>query len=316
MYRYYHGKLNPLSYKEARKYISQVREEYPQYSFTAIDAQQKSSDEIVQSYRTVDMFSSGKIVFLSRLYANKNKELILEDLKESILENESSPVILIVWDDQKVPSNTRYYKAFSSQKGAVYEAPELNKRTFVTWAVSHINSEKIEIEKSVIYELAKRTDYNVERFMNEINKLKLSGKSKIDLKLIEELTQDTHENTIWELIDMLNSTNKTDKAQTVKIFDNLISSNVDPIFIHSMITRNIRLLLLVKHLRKQGKDSREIASALKIPPFTVPQLIHKSDDVDFKRIKLVYEKLSNLDFEIKVGNIDPRLGLTLLLSLL
>jgi len=316
MYKLFHGKEGFLSYREAKRYLARIREQFPQYAFTAVDCETSNTDQIVQTYKTVDMFSSGKIVFLNRLSENKAKEAILEDIKASIIDSPSDLIILIIWEDQKIASNTKFFKAFNQSKDTIYESPELNKRTFITWATEEIKNEDIKIDKSIIYELARRADYQVERFINEIEKLKLADSDKIDLDFIKNTTQDTYENTIWNLIDKLNSTDKNDKGESVKMLESLMKSNVDPIFIHAMITRNIRQLLLVKYLLSHDKESKEIASLLRIPPFTVPQLIHKAQDIPFKKLTLIYEKLSNLDYEMKIGNIDSKLGLTLLLSLL
>ena len=48
-----------------------------------------------------------------------------------------------------------------------------------------------------------------------------------------------------------------------------------------------------------------------VPPFTVKTLVEASDKYDWDKIMNKYEKLCNLDYEIKIGKIDPKLGLTL-----
>ncbi len=81
-----------------------------------------------------------------------------------------------------------------------------------------------------------------------------------------------------------------------------------------MVARNLRLLTLALYMSERGSDSREIASKLRVPPFTLPSLISSSKRTGMERLKVVYDKLASLDFEIKSGKIDPVLGLTLLLS--
>ena len=78
-----------------------------------------------------------------------------------------------------------------------------------------------------------------------------------------------------------------------------------------MIARNLRLILLTKHLTSMNASYSQIASKLKIPPFTVKPLLTASDKYDWNDIKKKYEKLCSLDYEAKTGRIDPKLGLTL-----
>ena len=83
-----------------------------------------------------------------------------------------------------------------------------------------------------------------------------------------------------------------------------------------MITRNVRLITLTKYLLEEREETGSVAKTLKVPPFTVPSLINSSKKYSKKKLKTLYTKLSNLDFQTKKGQIDPNLGLTLLSSIL
>ena len=83
-----------------------------------------------------------------------------------------------------------------------------------------------------------------------------------------------------------------------------------------MILRNVRLLTLTKHLVQKNTNYSDMAKILKIPPFTLSPLISSSNKYSMERIKLIYEKLASLDYEIKVGRLEPKLGLTLLTTIL
>jgi DNA polymerase-3 subunit delta len=81
-----------------------------------------------------------------------------------------------------------------------------------------------------------------------------------------------------------------------------------------MLARNLRLITQAKYLIENGYDYKQIASVLKVPPFTVPSIINASKNQTSEKIKKLYEKFTNLDFQIKTGKIDGNLGLTLLCS--
>ena len=130
---------------------------------------------------------------------------------------------------------------------------------------------------------------------------------------VTSLVSNTLESDIWNLIDAINT---GDRKYSVEILERLISQSVDANYIISMITRNVRLITLTKYLLEESEETGSIAKTLKVPPFTVPSLISSSKKYSKKRLQTLYTKLSNLDYQIKKGQIDSNLGLTLLSSIL
>jgi DNA polymerase-3 subunit delta len=100
----------------------------------------------------------------------------------------------------------------------------------------------------------------------------------------------------------------------MEILERILSQEIDVNYIISMLARNLRLTVEIKELHEKNTSTNEIASILKIPPFTIPQILSTSKRYSFEKISLLYEKLSSLDYEIKKGRIDPQLGLTLLVT--
>ena len=82
-----------------------------------------------------------------------------------------------------------------------------------------------------------------------------------------------------------------------------------------MLTRNLRLITLTKYLLEDSCSTGNIAKTLKVPPFTVPSLMNSSKKYSNKKLKMLYTKMSNLDYQIKKGLIEPNLGITLLSSI-
>jgi len=96
-----------------------------------------------------------------------------------------------------------------------------------------------------------------------------------------------------------------------RILEKLLEYKVDPHYILAMIARNLRIAIQIKYLLDQGVNERKMASILKLPPFAIYPVVKAVRNIDRKRILTQYKKLSNLDYEIKTGRIDPILGLSL-----
>lgn len=309
-YKLYHGHSTYLSLELVNKKV--VQERTTTTDVVVIDAENTSAQTLIDTLSSPTLFATSRILLLKRTYRNKEREKLLEKIF-LLLETSQSSDIVLFWEDQKIKANTKYYKFFNKEK-KVIESKDLNKRTFLTWMKEEVAKEGIEIENDAIRALAERTNYDPERCSNEIKKMKLVIEdNKITRQDVLSLVSNTLENDIWNLIDSINN---GDKKQSTEILERLIAQSVDANYIISMISRNLRLITLTKYILEERDSSGSIAKTLKVPPFTVPSLISSSKKYSNKKIGTLYSKLSNLDYQIKKGLIEPNLGLTLLSSIL
>lgn len=307
-YKLYHGTSSYLSLEEVHNHLGELKDKNPDTSIDIIEADSRDPKEIVDLLTSPSLFTKERTIVLKRLYRNKEKSPLTEILIE-ILGNSKSNDYIIIWEDQKIRTNTKYYKFFKENK-ALQEIDALNKRTFLTWLRRELEKNSLRIDQSVIKKLAERTNYDPQRCKNELEKFKLDNPEKIiEEEDIDRLTTDTLEQEIWDLIDAIN---QQDREKSIGILERLTNQSVDANYILSMLSRNLRLLHLTKHLSEEGKSSRDISSTLKIPPFTTPSLIKASTKYSNEKIKLLYTKLSNLDYQIKTGRIEANLGLALI----
>lgn len=310
-YKLYHGQSDYLSLQSAHKYIDKEKKE-TNIKVLVLNADTLTPQQIIDVLSSQDLFSTKRLLFFKRLYKNKNKDSFLSEFT-TILKNSKSNDIVILWEDQKIKANTKYFKFFNETK-SLEEALKLDKRSFFPWLRKEIEEQNLEIEKDAIRLLAERINYDPERCSNELKKLKLIVKdNKITISDVELLISDTLEKDIWNLID---SINKKDNIQSTNILERLMVQNIDSNYIISMLARNLRLIAQTKYLLEESATTSNIAKTLKIPPFTVPLLIKSSKEYSESKIKMLYTKMSNLDYQIKKGLINPDLGITLLSSIL
>lgn len=307
-YKLYHGSSPYLSLEAVHIYIDRKKNINPKVEISILQGDSLDPQILVDQISSKNLFSSSRIIFLKRVYRNKKKDVFLDNILAT-LKNDNSTDTIIFWEDQKVKSNTKYYKFFK-QSNDIEELDSLNKRTFFTWLKEELKRNSLKIEADAQKELAERTNYDPERCSNEIKKFILNDKDKMITKDdVNQLVTDTLEKDIWGLIDAINNQNK---EISMSIIEKLKLQAVDPNYTISMLARNLRLITLTKFLVNQGKSYRDISVILRIPPFTTPSLIKASKEYTEERIKMLYTKLSNLDFQIKKGLVDGDLGLTLI----
>lgn len=305
------------SFLENRK--KQLSENGITFEVFTIDASTNSAESIFTQLDTPSFFSNHKIIFIKRVTENKDKESLIESITEyATVERENAPVDLIVWEAIKLPKNLRFMKKLSAHN-AIVESPELddpqkpNKRLFKSWAGETVRSSGIKMSSDTVFLLSERANYNTESFTREISKLSLLGKKIITEEDIETYCPDTLEHTIWQLIDAINE-NDASNAETH--LDSVLRQGNDPHFLLVMLARNIRLILLTKVLSEQNLNVYQIAKKIKAPPFTIASIQRKAKDMPLERIATLYDKLANIDYSEKTGQLDISLALHILISVI
>ncbi len=308
MYKLYIGNETYISLSKAKQFVNQLREEKSS-EYIPIDVEKINASELIDKLSSNSLFSTSRIFFLKRVYRNKEKELIIEFLLEYLPQDSSNHIV--IWEDQKVSAVTKYVKFFKTNN-LLEEDSKLNKRTFQTWAKERVNELGLNIIPNAIYLLSQYSNYDTQRFENNLKKLLLLEKEQITEEDIKEFSPNTLEDDIWKLLDEINK----EDGKPLIVLEQLLRQETDPHFIISMILRNIRLVTITKHLVEKGTPYSNMASILKVPPFTLRPLIDSSNKYSIEKIQRIYEKLGSLDYEIKSGRLEPKLGLTLLITIL
>lgn len=317
MIRLFHGKNRFLSYNEVHKQLENLEKEYEKsnksYEIRVIDASTADANQIINEIETPDLLLNRKIILLKRPYSSQDSDQLIDFIT---LKAESSSKDdlndLLIWEDQKLRSNSKLVKIFK-KKDLLYESPEFNKRTFQTWAKETLSESEIDISNPAVHLLSERVNYEPERLVREISKLQLIKTDEISEEDIEKTCPDTLEHSIWELIDSINDGDSRSAGKTLNL---VLNQGNDPFYVLLMIARNLRITLLAKYLLERGQSPTDIAKRIKTPPFTINKIRRTAQDTSYAKIKTIYEKLNNIDYSGKTGQLDVELALNILLSVI
>lgn len=311
----YHGKNTFLSKQKADAAVNRIKqsllEHTVSFDFKIIDASVAQASTIIDEIQTPPMLTPHKVLLIKRLTQNPRKEFLIETIMHE-LEHPGETLDLIIWEDSKLPANLKFVKALKKFK-AIDESVPMNKWAFRKWAQESAQSRGLSLPADAAHLLADRMNYDPERLIHELSKLKLTGKDRLSEHDIEQLCPDTLEHSIWELIDMINSGNP-EKAE--HILDRILQQGNDPQFVLLMIARNVRIILLTKLLQEQGATVSDIARKIKTPPFTISSIRSNAREMSIQRLTRMYDKLSNIDYSAKTGQLDIALALNILLSVI
>lgn len=269
--------------------------------------------DIIEDACTVSLFNDKKLIIVENAYiftGTVNKKLPTQDNK--ILEeyfnhiNPDSDIIFVVEKD-KVDTRKKI-TTLMREKGIIKEFNKiLNINAFI---IEKFKPYKI--NNNLIKIFLDRVGSHLDIITNEIEKIKIYKGNDLEIteKDINDLTIKNIDMDIFKLIDNILNKNK---EEAIECLEEMMKYGEEPLALIIMLANQFRIMYQAKMLVKKGYSERDIASSLEIHEYRVKKALEKARMYNEKIILDNLEKLANLDYDIKSGNIDKNIGLELFL---
>jgi DNA polymerase-3 subunit delta len=152
---------------------------------------------------------------------------------------------------------------------------------------------------------------NQQMLAGELEKLllfiKAEKRSEVGKTDLEILTVNEADAGIWELTDALATRNRT---KILGLANKIMQTDQDfHQILLPMIARQIKILFLAKQF-----PADQLVRDFKLHPYAVKKAMEQARSFEVTQLKQIFNKIINLDYAVKQGKIEPRLGLNLLLS--
>lgn len=240
----------------------------------------------------------------------KKKNVEANILKEKIadyIENNISEDVILVFAEDEADSKQKIYQIFE-KNGVVckfdYQKPIQIEKRIKSICMAY----QVQIEDNTLRYFIECCGTNMQDLINEIRKLiEYAGNGgKIQKEDIDKLAIKKLESVIFDLTDNLG---KKEIAKALEVLKNLLYAKEPLQKILITLYNHFKKLYLVSLALKYNKD---IVESLKLKPnqvFLVNK--YKAQVRYFKEneLKVLLQKLRDLDYEYKVGLIDLQIGL-------
>lgn len=281
------------------------------FNILRYDLSENSGDDVLEELQTVAFFADLKIVVLSHI---ENFDSLSESEQKTwskYFQKPNPDVMLII----ELDSNATLSKALTdliTSYTYLEEIKDLDKEDYPKFIISLLESDSYFMSLKAIELLLDRTNYEFNLIEQELNKLKIF---KIDDKNINEhdvlsLVPRNLEDNIFELTNAMIDKNQ---ARTMEIYEDLIAQNEDPLRILNFIASKMRELFHARLLIKKGYGKDEIANHFGYSSGRTYYLMKNASTQSVDQFEKHLKKLSQLDYEIKSGQKDKKLGLELYL---
>ena len=258
--------------------------------------------------KQTSMFKEKKLIIINDLFSNLEFKERFSKKKKDFLESED---IILIYQEKDFIKNDSLYK-FLKKNIKSQEFELLKGQKLKNWARKEFEKHKTEIEPKALDLLIEYVGSDLWKMNNEILKLvNYKNRKIINKEDIEFLIRSKIETDIFKTIDALAGKNK---KQALDLLHKHLEKGDSPLYLISMINYQFRNLLIIKDLIEKSKPYNIILKTSGLHPFVVKKTYYQSQKFTFQELKKIYQKIFQIDFQIKTGRIQPEAGLDLLIA--
>ncbi len=294
-----YGKDTYRSREELRKIIEEYKKANPNWlDFVRVDASNEEIDiftQFRQSANTVSMFNEKKLIVIENIFSasQETQQRILDFLKKKNIEKDKD--ITVVFWTEETESQSRLFKFFE-KSAKVQEFNLLQPYKLREWVKQYIREKRGDIEIRAVERLINYVGNDLWRMANELDKL-LNYRSIIKVEDVELLVRPEIDLNIFEMVDALGYKNK---SRALKLFNQHLKKGENESYLFSMFIYQIRNLLKFKSAP---------STKLEMHPFVIKKTSQQAKNFSFEDLKKIYQKLLEIDLDIKTGKIDTKTAL-------
>lgn len=289
-----YGENTFSSLRELKKIVKEKREANLRLSF--FDLEEDNPQELLDQSRSRNIFNQKEVVIIKNPF---NKSSFLWENKVT-----NSKHLLVFYHRGDIPKKDKFAKLLRKEADN-RRFEKLEKGDLKKWAIKEFERYNSQINSQGLKALLERTGGDLWRLSQEINKLS-NWKKKVQKEDIERFIPPKIEDDIFKIIDSV-ANQKQEKA--LKLLHGALERGESPIYLISMIAYQFSNLLAVKDKLEKQKNPSE----LDLHPFVIKKSTWMAKNFEMKELITIFERIKDLDYDIKTGRIEPELALDLLL---
>jgi DNA polymerase III subunit delta len=269
--------------------------------------------KIMNVFETANLLAPKRLVVIKRMISSfsesDQKEMLafLKNNKDRMLEDKD--LIAIFWEDNQPKKNNAIFK-FLESNAKKQNFEKLSGTKLNAWIIVKIKEiypassiSKTALEKLILY-----AGNNSGTLGKELDKLvNYSDGEMISEKDVDTLVNANLDANIFATVDAIGANNK---KEALAMLHNHLKKGDDPFYIFSMFLYQFRNLLRIADLVESGISSEyEISKITKMHPFVIRKSLGQIRNFTFERLKKIYQKIGEIDIDVKTGKINIKLAL-------
>ena len=291
-----------------RQKLNQLKEKFISSSLgdtnlAVIDGQTATFPEIARQILAIPFLSKKRLVIIEGILTGGKKSAINGEIQQKVgdfLKKVPESTVVVFVEFSLPDRRTSLFKKLN-QSGQFQEFKFLEGENLRRFIRQEVDRRGGKIETAEITKLVEYVGNDFWRMTNELDKL-IAYDKQITVDNIELLVQSQVQTNIFELIE------KVAHKQTARALQELyklLGEGSAEIYILTMIVYQYRNLLVVK-------DAQERGQKVALHPFVLGKTMVLTGKYQLLELKNIYKRLLYFESAIKVGKIESRLALELL----
>lgn len=181
------------------------------------------------------------------------------------------------------------------------------------WIAQRARTHQVGIAPQAIELLIERVGNDLRALDHELGKLagRVAYTRPIAVEDVNALASYWPQRDIFGMVDALGN---KDRRAALALFHTLLDDDADPLYLLTMIARQVRLLLAVKDLQaNEALGAAAVAKSLGLERFVVDKLAKQSALFTLVELGNLMERALEVDHGIKTGQLEATLALELLI---
>lgn len=217
----------------------------------------------------------------------------------------------IVFIEQETDKRNKVYKAIK-EAGYICEMQKQNVSSLQKWIVGILDTNNKKIMESTLNLFLEKVGQDMENISNELEKLicYIGDREIISNEDISSICTEQITSKVFDMVDALGFKNR---ERALNIYYDLIANREAPLMILYMLSRQFNIMLQLSELKSNGADNKKMAEKTGLAPFIVTKTIKQLQNFKYNIIKEALEESMELEEKIKVGNINEKIAVEMLL---
>lgn len=305
-----HGEDSYRSRQKLNQIIEKFKQKDPSgMNLAFLDGSSLEFSQFKKNYLASPFMGDKRLIIVENVLSQR-KESTKDEILELIKNSKPASSILVFWEDHDFDKRKKLAK-YVAKNSQAEEFNNLVGFELNNWIKSQVSEKQGKISSPAVDKIASYVGSNLRLIDNEIDKLILfkgQGEeiNEDDVDLLVKAKLDTN---IFNFIDAIGS---KEKSKALKLLHDQLESGENIQYLLSMINYQFRNLLLVKELLETGYNQYSLGKEVKMHPYVIKKTVQQCSKYELAYLKMIYQKILDLDSAIKVGNIQPVLGLDML----
>lgn len=277
------------------------------FSIMTYDLEETAVDDVLEDLMTVSFFGAMKAVIVHHVMLLEKGDFAAMERFINYLRQPNPDAVLIMihaGDMGTVSPLTQAIKMVAY----IEKVKEIPFEDYPKIIMTMGSEDGFQIHPRAAELLFARTGADIERISIEMEKIKTYAidTKVIDAETVIALVSRNLEENVFELTNAIVSGSR---RETMRIFTDLVESNEDPLRILNTIAAKIKELMQVKMLLNRGYSQDQVAEHFAVKSGRAYYMVKNARVMSLSQLERHLDQLTDLDYRIKSGKIEKKLGM-------